>query len=253
MGKSNDDGATAETDRDSEVDRTTAAGTVRDADPSAAVDVVGDPDQAASTDTITLEDVVMPWNTPPEPFEPGVSSGDVLANLDEDTVEALDAVDVDTDALAPQDVSYRMLLDAGVDPTVAADLRRTFSLPWSFDSDGSDLVERSRAVRGMGDAERAWVAASAGEWEDVDIPTPSLENREPATTHPKPKPVTDVPGVDDAYAERLAEAGIVSVRTLAIADPTRVSRVLNIELNRLTSWHWWARDHVEPGSLFARR
>ncbi|QZP38105.1 DUF7409 domain-containing protein [Halobaculum magnesiiphilum] len=65
-------------------------------------------------------------------------------------------------------VSYRMLIDAGVNPGVAARIRREHSLAWSFESEGEDLARRSSQVRGLGDAERAWVAASSGDWQGQD-------------------------------------------------------------------------------------
>lgn len=70
--------------------------------------------------------------------------------------------------IAAREVSFNMLRTAGVNPGVAAKIRREHSLPWSFeteDSDG-DLDRRSTQVRGLGDGERAWVAASEGDWDD---------------------------------------------------------------------------------------
>lgn len=70
--------------------------------------------------------------------------------------------------IAAREVSFNMLRAAGVNPGVAAKIRREHSLPWSFeteDSDG-DLDRRSTQVRGLGDGERAWVAASEGDWDD---------------------------------------------------------------------------------------
>ncbi|UVE49681.1 helix-hairpin-helix domain-containing protein [Haloferax larsenii] len=60
-------------------------------------------------------------------------------------------------------VCYRDLVDAGVNPGVAAKIRRWHSLSWSFSS-GDDLDRRSAQVRGLGDEEREWVAASSGDW-----------------------------------------------------------------------------------------
>ncbi|MEF8799872.1 MAG: helix-hairpin-helix domain-containing protein [Halolamina sp.] len=61
--------------------------------------------------------------------------------------------------LVDKNVSYRMLLSAGVNAGVAAKIRRYHSLSWSFDADG-DLSRRSEQVRGLQDEERAWVADS---------------------------------------------------------------------------------------------
>lgn len=57
-------------------------------------------------------------------------------------------------------VSYRGLVDAGVNPGVATKIRREHSLHWSLDERGADLDDRSRTVRGLRDGERDWVAAS---------------------------------------------------------------------------------------------
>jgi len=62
-----------------------------------------------------------------------------------------------------KDVSYRALVDAGVNPGVAAKIRREHSLSWSFEA-GNGLDRRSTQVRGLGSEEAAWVAASAGDW-----------------------------------------------------------------------------------------
>ncbi|GAB6878449.1 hypothetical protein JCM17823_07230 [Halorubrum gandharaense] len=64
-------------------------------------------------------------------------------------------------------VSFRMLVDAGVNPGVAAKIRREHSLSWSFEA-GDGLDRRSTQVRGLGSEEAAWVAASAGDWESSD-------------------------------------------------------------------------------------
>lgn len=69
-------------------------------------------------------------------------------------------------------VSYRMLVDAGVNPGVAARIRREHSLAWSFESEGEDLARRSSQIRGLGEAERAWVAASSGDWQADDADRP---------------------------------------------------------------------------------
>jgi len=57
-------------------------------------------------------------------------------------------------------VSYRQIVDAGVNPGVATKIRREHSLHWSLDEQGTDLDDRSRTVRGLRDGERDWVAAS---------------------------------------------------------------------------------------------
>jgi hypothetical protein len=122
------------------------------------------------------------------------------------------------------------------------------------DGAGSDPAGSDRARSGepgsLVAAERAWVAASYGDWEFADPgPTPPAPDPEPARRYPEPEPVTVVPGVDDAAAARLADGGVVSVRLLAAADPVRVARALGMPANRVTSWHWWARRHVDADPL----
>lgn len=79
------------------------------------------------------------------------------------TAAALADSGYDVTAITDKRVSYRLLVDAGVNPGVAAKIRREHSLSWSFDS-GGDLDRRSTQVRGLGAAEAEWVAASAGDW-----------------------------------------------------------------------------------------
>ena len=86
------------------------------------------------------------------------------------TAEVMETASFGPEAVARKEVSFGMLLDAGVNPGVAARIRREHSLPWSFDTeaDRGDLDRRSDQIRGLGDGERAWVAASAGDWADGD-------------------------------------------------------------------------------------
>ncbi|MFB6126274.1 MAG: helix-hairpin-helix domain-containing protein [Halolamina sp.] len=55
-------------------------------------------------------------------------------------------------------VTYDRLVAAGVNPGVAARIRREHSLPWS--NEGGDLDRRSEQVWGLEDGEREWVAAA---------------------------------------------------------------------------------------------
>jgi predicted flap endonuclease-1-like 5' DNA nuclease len=140
-------------------------------------------------------------------------------------------------------VTYEMLREAGVNPGVAGRLRREHSLSWSFEY-GNDLRDRSTQVRGLRDEERAWIAASSGDWER-DAPEPAttdgsgdVQAEEAAwRDRSSPDPVTDVPEIDERLAEELAEAGITSVRSLAIANPERVADSLAFDRNRVIKWH----------------
>jgi len=107
------------------------------------------------------------------------------------TAAVLDREGYDATAITEKRVSYRMLVDAGVNLGVAAKIRRENSLSWSFDS-GSDLDRRSEQIRGLGSAEAEWVAASAGDWEDnstaADEPDSTDEADDSWGTDVKPWP-----------------------------------------------------------------
>ncbi|SEK71451.1 hypothetical protein SAMN04488691_1011142 [Haloferax larsenii] len=104
------------------------------------------------------------------------------------TAAELDDSEIGVESILDGAVCYRDLVDAGVNPGVAAKIRRWHSLSWSFNS-GDDLDRRSAQVRGLGDEEREWVAASSGDWgtdDDADTAdgdwTPTGESQ--ATTGP---------------------------------------------------------------------
>ncbi|WP_336037050.1 DUF7409 domain-containing protein [Halobacterium yunchengense] len=78
------------------------------------------------------------------------------------TADVLAAAGVDADDVAAKAVSHAQLVEYGVNPGVAARIRREHSLQWSFEG-GEDLDRRAEQVRGLQDDERAWVAASYGE------------------------------------------------------------------------------------------
>jgi predicted flap endonuclease-1-like 5' DNA nuclease len=187
------------------------------------------------------------------------------------TATVLAEASFDATGISDKTVSYEMLRDAGVNPGVATRLRKEHSLHWSFggsDEDEDSLDERSEKIRGLQDDERAWVAASGGDWESADPePTEATETAqttggdwaptEKATTdgsgaaeaaeaawreRSKPDPVTDVPGVDGEMAEVLANGGITSVRSLATADPEHVADSLGLEIERVKTWRDAARD-----------
>jgi len=80
------------------------------------------------------------------------------------TADILTEAAVDAATVREKRISYLMLVEMGVNPGVAAKIRREHSLAWSFRS-GGDLTRRSMQVRGLGSEEAAWVAASAGDWE----------------------------------------------------------------------------------------
>ena len=169
------------------------------------------------------------------------------------TAAVLNREGYDARAITDKRLSYRMLVDAGVNPGVAAKLRREHSLSWSFG--GGDLNRRSAQIRGLGSAEAAWVAASAGDWATTSEastdttddatstsptpwPTHGETHREPSAdpfaaeaawrTRSKPTPVDELASVDAEAAKRLAEAGITSVRQLAAIDVDEIADVLGL-------------------------
>ncbi|XVH31201.1 DUF7409 domain-containing protein [Haloferacaceae archaeon DSL9] len=178
--------------------------------------------------------------------------------------------DFDLEDLRRKRISYRTLIDAGVNPGVAAKLRREHSLSWSFRS-GDDLARRSTQVRGLGAAEAAWVAASSGDWEretETDAGGATDEAAWVAASgrgetaaetdgsgaaaeeavwraRSRPTPVTELDGVDEAAAARLAEAGVTSVRSLATACPERVADVLGLDRADVRAWHDAANEQYE--------
>lgn len=161
--------------------------------------------------------------------------------------EALAAADIDPDAVADKEYSYRLLLEAGVDEDVAAALRRRFSLPWSFESDG-DLERRSSEVRGLGAAEREWIAVSDDEdWQAFEYDEASVSvgrNRPDERPYPKPTPVTAVTGVGPDDADRLAEAGVRSAERLATISAMTVADALDLNVLHVRTWRHNARELI---------
>lgn len=188
------------------------------------------------------------------------------------TAEVLQDVGVEPEHIAERRVSHAQLVKFGVNPGVAARIRREHSLSWSL-SGGEDLDRRAEQVRGLQDGERAWVAASSQSWEDRDEPAttqtqldsddeeaaddevawrneswPTQEvDQEEFTAEAewramsKPKPVSDVTGIGETYETLLGEAGIRSVRSLANCDPERVAESLELKAERVEEWREAAR------------
>lgn len=88
-----------------------------------------------------------------------------------------------------KNVSYRMLLDAGITPRVAEELRRAYSLVWTFYwEEDPDLGARADTVSGLTPAERDWVAAST-----AAVPRETDEATESPTSvvHSSASPIAD--------------------------------------------------------------
>jgi len=186
------------------------------------------------------------------------------------TAAVLDREGYDATAISDKRVSYRMLVEVGVNPGVAAKIRREHSLSWSFRS-GGDLDRRSAQIRGLGSAEAAWVAASAGDWESASEPSTDATDDASEThfgestawsthgktdvrpagspTHrealwrarSKPTPVGELEGIDTEAVALLAEAGILSVRQLAHINVEQIVDALEVSENDVRTWHDTAR------------
>ena len=178
--------------------------------------------------------------------------------LEPTEAQSFDAVDVSPDSLEERGIdpagvvekeySYRQLVDAGVSEETADALRRHFSLPWSFQSDG-DLDRRSETVSGLVTDERAWIAASADEtWQGFEDAgkreIPGTADRPTERPYPKPTPVTAVTGVSEKNADRLAEAGIISAERLATIHAGEVAAVLDLDVLHVRTWRHNARELI---------
>lgn len=191
------------------------------------------------------------------------------------TAPVLEDADIEAADIVRKRVSYRQLTEAGVNPGVASRIRREHSLPWSFDSSADDLEQRSSQIRGLDDGERAWIAASSGDWEDRspssdateadgsgdDVEaeaawrertaqesapdTGDLDDESAWRERSAPEPVTTLDGIDEETAAQLANAGITSVRRLSTVDPDRVSAALAADREQLRRWRDAAVDHLD--------
>ncbi|WP_342808602.1 hypothetical protein [Natronosalvus hydrolyticus] len=174
------------------------------------------------------------------------STDDTAAGLEESARVALEKVGIEPAVVSKKDCSYRMLLDAGVEESVADSLRRQFSLPWSFTSEG-DLDRRSSEVRGLGAAEREWVAASADStWQAFESASSRAAETETASDTerpwPEPTPITQVAGVSPEKAQKLAEAGITSAERLATIPARDVATALDLNVLHVRTWRYNARE-----------
>ncbi|MFB6103837.1 MAG: helix-hairpin-helix domain-containing protein [Halobacteriaceae archaeon] len=165
------------------------------------------------------------------------------------TASVLADADIDPEDLLDRRVTHAELRDVGVNPGVAARLRRAHSLPWAHAADSDDLDRRAEQIRGLDRDERAWVAVSASDWTetlDREIPTSEEATTDDEHHHnPDRTPVTSISGIGEVRAAALADAGITSVRALAGADPEAVASALDLSPVRVRQWHAEARERQE--------
>ncbi|MFB6266486.1 MAG: helix-hairpin-helix domain-containing protein [Halodesulfurarchaeum sp.] len=188
------------------------------------------------------------------------------------TKAVLERKDVRPADILERRISHAQLIDMGVNPGVAARIRREHSLSWSLEG-GEDLDRRAEQVRGLQDGERAWVAASAGTWEEESpeaetrstdgqgtaedaeaawrndswpehgtVESESVQAEAEWRDRSQPTPVTEISGIGEAYSARLAEAGITSVRSLATCDPERVAESLDLRADMVRDWRDSAQE-----------
>ncbi|MFB6091109.1 MAG: helix-hairpin-helix domain-containing protein [Halobellus sp.] len=153
-GSAADSGATGEAELGVPLPWTTASDD--DADPDSEGDE--EDDTESETDAEAEADGSAEARPIPEEFEDLHFVGPKTAPVLEDSGIAIADV-------CEKRVSYRDLTEAGVNPGVAAKIRREHSLSWSLDGGGTDLDRRSSQIRGLDDDERAWIAESSG-WSD---------------------------------------------------------------------------------------
>ncbi|ELZ07922.1 helix-hairpin-helix domain-containing protein [Natrialba aegyptia] len=274
-----------DTDRSAVATRAEDGGSERDTEPSSDADADNDADIDASrtdttesgaqetdagTRTISL-DIGLGIELEIDPdadevFEvetTGQSRGLPRSNSRFESVEreSLAAADIEPEAVANKEYSYQMLLETEIDDALADRLRRRFSLPWSFQTDDDhSLDRRSNEVRGLGAAERAWIAASDGEaWQTFEETAPDADDDEATVIDgdrtdaerdsgsrpwPRPTPVTTVTGVGPDDAETLAEAGIRSAERLATINAATVARLLELDVLHVRTWRHNAREVI---------
>lgn len=183
------------------------------------------------------------------------------------TAPVLEGEGIDPADVEERRVSHAQLVDAGVNPGVAAKIRREHSLPWSLSGGGEDLDRRAEQVRGLKDGEREWVAASASDWDEQAPPERPATEQETTelTSRPwpngadgdfdaeaewrdrsAPTPLSALSVLSETDRDRLAEAGITSVRRLATCDPDTVATSLDIDAETVREWRETARERAEP-------
>ncbi|WP_435345499.1 DUF7409 domain-containing protein [Haloarchaeobius sp. HRN-SO-5] len=174
-----------------------------------------------------------------------VADAETLATLDGVTpVAAAQLTDAEVSArdITEKRVTYTDLVEAGVEPDLATDLRRQYSLSWSS-AMGDGLDERAEKMNGLHEDERDWVAASTSDWEELGVEEFDPVEREAVDVwadRDRPTPVETV--VDGYVAEQLMEAGINSVRQLAVVDASSLADALDVDVMQARTWRFAARD-----------
>lgn len=148
-----------------------------------------------------------------------------LDEVTEATARRLHDAGVEAADIREKRVSRASLVAAGVPAGDADRIRRAHGLAWSFYVGEGDLLRRAARVRGLTPEERAWVAASAADWEGA------ARGRTQSRTD-----LASIPGVSEADADRLVGAGITSVEALASVDAGDLADVLGVDVRHLRTW-----------------
>lgn len=126
------------------------------------------------------------------------------------TAERLRAEGVEAADIRDKRISYRRLVDTGINAGVATKIRRWHSLPWTFGGEESQLDNRSKNVRRLREGEREWVAASTDHDETIEpitdadwIPSGAADESEDRSVRHDSDwtPSGAVDGVTDAEAD----------------------------------------------------
>jgi hypothetical protein len=104
-----------------------------------------------------------------------------------------------------------------------------------------DLSRRVERVDAFTDGEREWISASTSRRDGS--PTGAEPDVDPDRITPLDPPTT-VHEVSDADAERLAEAGIVSVRQLSRIPAASVAAAIDVDVKAVRTWRFAARRRL---------
>lgn len=100
-----------------------------------------------------------------------------LKHVGPSTADIIESAPFEAADIVRRTVSYNALLAAGINPGVAAKLRKEYSLVWSFEwLAGADLACRAEHIRGLDREHRDWIADSKPEPRDSD-PKPSTAEK----------------------------------------------------------------------------
>ncbi|ADQ67362.1 hypothetical protein C499_07930 [Halogeometricum borinquense DSM 11551] len=180
------------------------------------------------------------WAEDDAPAETDGSGDATNAESEWQTQSAEFEADGDSDEASPTDgeSAWRATAQASADGN--EDPTRDEEVEWrkkatEADADDAETTGeaawRERATESVRD-DTASDSVRGDDESDVFTTEAEAEWREQSA----PTPVTVLGGVDDTHADRLADAGIRSVRRLATADPESVADALELDQRRVERW-----------------